>query len=84
MGYGTSRKPNEGVSINFETRGDSGPVILAHDHGTAVVMPMVRRDPDPTLEDDIATHLTAPLKGLIDSMEEGDTLEVNGKELIKK
>jgi hypothetical protein len=42
MGYGTSRKAGDKVALNFEARPDNGPVIIAHDHGTALVMPLRR------------------------------------------
>ncbi len=64
MGYGLSRRPQEPVCVNFQARENNGPVILAHDHGTALVMPMMRKEPDPTLEDEAETYETAPIEGV--------------------
>lgn len=77
MGYGTSRKATEHVGINFEAKDDNGPVFIAHDHGTAVVMPMTRKEPDPELKDDVASHETTPFKALADAMTPGDSMSVS-------
>jgi hypothetical protein len=62
MGYGTSRKNGEKVDLNFEARPDNGPVIIAHDHGTALVMPL-RRVVDETLpeEEQSGEYETEPI-----------------------
>lgn len=47
MGYGSSRKPNSAVHLNFEVGNtEAAPVFLAHDHGTALVMPLRRTKED--------------------------------------
>lgn len=76
IGYGTSRKAGDLVHLNFEAREDGGPVVLAHDHGTALLMPMVRTEPDPTLKDDVSTHETAPFEALKEAMQAGDSVTV--------
>jgi hypothetical protein len=76
MGYGTSRKTTESVSLNFEAREDNGPVIIAHDHGTALVMPLRRKEPEDGLPDNQPpAYETAPIKAFADALAPGDSVE---------
>ena len=62
IGYGTSRKAGELAHINFEARADEfGPVIIAHDHGTALVMPLRRTEHEDEGEGEGETYETAPI-----------------------
>jgi hypothetical protein len=60
MGYGTSRKKSESVHLNFETRPGTGAVLISHDHGTALVMPLRRKEVEEGKED-VATYETTPI-----------------------
>lgn len=86
LGYKTSRKTQDHCSINFESVGDpkTGPVMISHDHGTALLMPMRREEPEPGLEDQ-ATYSTAPIEALKESLGEGDSLsvEVDGEKVLE-
>jgi len=74
MGYGTSRKATEHVEINFEARPD-GPVIIAHDHGTALVMPLRRVEAEEGLE--AATYETTPIAAFANALEPGGSVEIS-------
>jgi len=64
IGYGSSRKVGDAVSLNFEAWDDNGPVILAHDHGTALVMPLRRKEVEDSLDGGkpMPTYETTPIK----------------------
>jgi hypothetical protein len=62
MGYGTSRKSSSTVFLNFQAPKDDGPIIIAHDHGTAILMPLRRAETEEADETHPQTYETAPIK----------------------
>ena len=76
LGYGSSRKSSESVHAQFQiSRDDHGPITIAHDHGTAFLMPLRRAEVNEDDTDDTPSHTTAPLEALKDVMKE----DTNGK-----
>lgn len=68
LGYGFSRKAKESAHIQFQaSTEENGMLTIAHDHGTAFVMPLRRAEPDEIDKEDenSPTHITdtfSPLK----------------------
>lgn len=78
MGYGTSRKLGDTAFLNFEARPDNGPVIIAHDHGTALVMPLRRAEADPAKGDtEPHSYETAPIEAFANCLQPGDSVEIS-------
>ena len=76
MGYGTSRKKSESIHLNFEARPGTGAVLISHDHGTALVMPLRRKEVEEGKED-AATYETTPIAAFANILNPGDSVEVS-------